>query len=152
MCSREFEKRAVVGADDVPPPSAQHQVAHSGWLVAGAVPVVRLGKDPLRAWPAPSLEGRYCLRDAAPGGTAIAVKVLVMEAIRKTVSSVIGVFEAMSARPCPEKNSRRPLRTTPTARPTARPAVQELSDSGLQLDLIDSQDPVIWRVDPRLGQ
>ena len=51
--------------------------------------------------------------------TAIAVNVLVMEAIRKTVSSVTGVFDPMSARPCPWKNSRDPLRTTPTARPTA---------------------------------
>ena len=42
-----------------------------------------------------------------------------MEAIRKTVSSVIGVFDAMSATPCPQKNSRDPSRTTPTARPTA---------------------------------
>ena len=50
--------------------------------------------------------------------TAMAVKVLVMEPIRKTVSSVTGVFDAMSANPCPWKNSRRPLRTTPTARPT----------------------------------
>ena len=33
--------------------------------------------------------------------TAIAVKVLVIEPIRKTVSSVTGAFEAISARPCP---------------------------------------------------
>jgi hypothetical protein len=51
--------------------------------------------------------------------TAIAVKVLVMEAIRKTVSSVTGVFDAMSASPCPWKKSRDPSRITPTARPTA---------------------------------
>jgi len=51
--------------------------------------------------------------------TAIAVNVLVMEPIPKTASSVIGVREAMSANPWPWKNSRRPLRTTPTARPTA---------------------------------
>jgi hypothetical protein len=51
--------------------------------------------------------------------TAIAVKVLVMEPIRKTVSSVTGVFEAMSATPCPSKNSRDTSRTTPTAKPTA---------------------------------
>ena len=44
---------------------------------------------------------------------------VVMEPTRKIVSSVIGVFEAMSASPCPEKNSRDPSRTTPTARPTA---------------------------------
>ena len=42
-----------------------------------------------------------------------------MEAIRNTVSSVMGLFEAMSATPCPRKNSSRPLRTTPSANPTA---------------------------------
>jgi hypothetical protein len=51
--------------------------------------------------------------------TAIAVKVLVTDATRKTVSSVMGVFDAMSARPCPSKKWRRPSRTTPTARLTA---------------------------------
>jgi len=50
--------------------------------------------------------------------TAIAVKVLVIEAIRKTVFWVIGVSESMSASPCPEKNPREPSRITPTARPT----------------------------------
>jgi hypothetical protein len=33
--------------------------------------------------------------------TAIAVNVLVIEAIRKTVSSLTGVFVAISATPCP---------------------------------------------------
>ena len=42
-----------------------------------------------------------------------------IEAIRKTVSSVTGVFDAMSATPCPWKNSSDPLRTTPSAKPTA---------------------------------
>ena len=50
---------------------------------------------------------------------AIAVKVLVMEAIRKTVSSATGMFDARSARPCPWKTSSDPLRTTPRAKPMA---------------------------------
>src|SRR4051812_37711216 len=49
----------------------------------------------------------------------MAVKVLVIEPIRKTVSSAIGIRVSMSARPCAEKNSRDPSRTTPKARPTA---------------------------------
>lgn len=36
--------------------------------------------------------------------TAIAVKLLVMDPILKTVSYAIGVREAMSATPCPWKN------------------------------------------------
>ena len=51
--------------------------------------------------------------------TATAVKVLVMEPIRKTVSSVTGVADSMFATPWPEKNGNAPSRTTPTARPTA---------------------------------
>jgi hypothetical protein len=47
------------------------------------------------------------------------VKVSVSESTRNTVSSVTDVFEAMSATPCPKKNSRDPSRTTPTARSTA---------------------------------
>ena len=65
MCSREFEERAVVGVNDVPPPSAQHQVAQGRWQVAGAIPVMRLGEDPLCALAAPCLESRQCLRDVA---------------------------------------------------------------------------------------
>jgi hypothetical protein len=42
-----------------------------------------------------------------------------MEAIWKTVSSMTGVRDAMSAMPWPWKNFRRPLRTTPAAMPTA---------------------------------
>ena len=42
-----------------------------------------------------------------------------MEPMRKTVSSLTGVFVAISARPCAEKNSREPSRTTHNARPTA---------------------------------
>ena len=42
-----------------------------------------------------------------------------LEAIRKTVSSVIGVRVAMSAIPRAANPSRRPCRTTPTAKPTA---------------------------------
>ena len=47
----------------------------------------------------------------------MAVKVLVMEAIRKTVSSVTGVRVVMSAKPCPWNQARDPSRTTPTASP-----------------------------------
>jgi hypothetical protein len=47
------------------------------------------------------------------------VKGFVTEPIRKTVSSVTGVPDPMSASPCPWKESREPSRTIPTARPTA---------------------------------
>ena len=47
------------------------------------------------------------------------MKVLVTEPIRKTVSAVTGVFDAISARPCAANDSSDPSRTTPTARPTA---------------------------------
>ena len=50
--------------------------------------------------------------------TAIAVNVLVMEAMRNTVSSVTGLLDSISAKPCPWKYSTVPSRTTPTARPT----------------------------------
>ena len=45
--------------------------------------------------------------------------VLVIDAIRKTVSSVIGVRSAMSATPVAENELSAPSLTTPTARPTA---------------------------------
>jgi len=51
--------------------------------------------------------------------TAIAVMVLVTEAIRKTVSSSTGAPDSMSATPYPWNQVRAPPRITPTASPAA---------------------------------
>jgi hypothetical protein len=57
--------------EDVPPPSAKHEVAEGGWEIPRAISAVGLGENPLRAWAAPNLEFRNCVRDATPGGEAI---------------------------------------------------------------------------------
>ena len=44
--------------------------------------MVRLGKDPLRTWAAPSLEGRHRLSDATPGGKALGEDQAVLEGHR----------------------------------------------------------------------
>jgi hypothetical protein len=49
--------------------------------------------------------------------TATAVKILVSDAMRKTVSSVIGVFAATSASPWPWNHARAPSAITATANP-----------------------------------
>jgi hypothetical protein len=51
--------------------------------------------------------------------TATAVKVLVIEATRKTVSCATGLREVTSANPRPARNATPSARTTPSARPTA---------------------------------
>ncbi len=73
-----------------------------------------------------------------------------MEAIRKTVSSVIGEFDAMSASPCPWKGLEGSVADDAHRQTDSRVAVQVLPDSGLQLNLVDPDEPVIRRPDRRL--
>src|SRR5512133_2300836 len=72
--------------------------------------------------------------------TAIAVMVLVIESIRKTVSSSTGVPDSTSATPCPWNHARDPSRTTPTARPATgqrlRTSATLLFNSGSSIDAV----------------
>jgi hypothetical protein len=60
-----------------------------------------------------------------------------MDAIRKTVSSVIGVFEPMSASPCPVERLEPPVAYDADREADRRMAVQDLAHRSLQLQLID---------------
>ena len=60
-----------------------------------------------------------------------------MDAIRKTVSSVMGVFEAMSATPWPWKNSRRSVADHSHRQADGGVAVKDPLHPGCQLQLID---------------
>ena len=57
--------------------------------------------------------------------------------MRKTVSSVIGVFAATSARPCPWNHARRSVSDHRDRQAGARPVVEDLSDRRLQVEVID---------------
>jgi hypothetical protein len=69
--------------------------------------------------------------------TAIAMMVLVSESIRKTVSSLTGVPDSMSATPCPWNHARDPPRTTPHRQAGDRPVVEDPGNPGLQLERVD---------------
>ena len=88
MSSGEIEKRSIVGLDDAPSPAAHGEVAESGWRVAGAIPAVGLGEDPLGAWAAPFLEFGDCVRDFIPGGEALGEHQTIFEGHRGTFSNV----------------------------------------------------------------
>jgi hypothetical protein len=55
----------------------------------------------------------------------------------KEVSSARGLFDARSARPCPWKDSSDPLRTTSSAKPGGRLAIEDLVDPGPHLEPVD---------------
>ena len=74
-----------------------------------------------------------------------------MEATRKTVSSVTGVFEAMSASPVPVEELQASVADHAHRQADGGPAVEDPADPGLQPELIDSEGPVIGRADARLG-
>src|SRR5215212_10363763 len=78
--------------------------------------------------------------------TAIAVKVLVIDPIRKTVSSAIGVFAAVSASPYPWHHASESSRTIPTARPADGQLPRTLAT--VALTSMSSNLPVGWPLGP----
>ena len=65
--------------------------------------------------------------------TATAVKVLVTEPIRKTVSAVTGVCDAMSARPCAGERLERSVPHHTDRQADGRPAVGDTGDTEARL-------------------
>jgi len=80
------------------------------------------------------------------------VKALLMEAIRKTLSSVMGCARRDVREPVSVEELEGSVADHAHRQTDSRPAVQDPSDSGLHPKLIDSEELVIRVPDLRVGE